>query len=207
MLRGIFPKEYAFYDFFENLMQINISISEEFLVMTEKAENLEDSSKKIKKLERDADKITRASIDLLHRTFITPIDRDDIFDLIKGLDGFSDQVNAAAFRIANYGISEIKPETITFAQIIHKGVLELDLAVKGLRKIKKSKDIREHCSNIHELENESDEIMRQAIANLFNQTDVPLLFKWKEIFERLEKSVDRLEKVAHTIETILIDNS
>jgi hypothetical protein len=81
-------------------------------------------------------------------------------------------------------------------------------AIKSLRHIKKqSHEIRSKCSLIHEFENQADDISRVAIANLFKANDMMMIMKWKEIFERLEKAVDRMERVANTIESILIDNA
>ena len=207
MLRGILPKEYAFYDYFDKLMHINLTISEEFIAIAEGKVALENASRTIKYHERETDKIAHNCIDLLHRTFITPIDRDQIYDLIKGLDDFADQIDAATFRLTYYDVESIRPEVIEFAKVIHSCNIELADAVKGLRKIKKSQFIREKCFKVHELENQSDEILRMAIGNLFKENNVHLIIKWKEIFERLEKAVDRQEKVANTIESILIENA
>ncbi len=207
MLRGILPKEVAFYDYFDKLAALNLSISKVFMKMVEGKKNIIESAQEIKKLEREAERLTRTSIDLLHRTFITPFDRDDIFQLFKGMDNFSDDINAATFRLTHYEINEIRPETIDFAQNILNCAIEIESAVKGLRKIKKNTAIRQSCAKVHELEFQSDEILRKAIASLYHQSDVMLLLKWKEIYERLEKAVDRMEKVASIIEGILIDNS
>jgi uncharacterized protein len=207
MLRGILPKEYKFYDYFEKLMDINMKISEEFVLIAEGKVTLENASRTIKYHERESDKISHDCIDLLHKTFITPIDRDQIYDLIKGLDDFADQIDAATFRLTYYDIESIRPDTYEFAKVIHECNLVLADAVKGLRKIKKSAYIREQCFKVHELENQSDEILRKAIGSLFKENNVHLIIKWKEIFERLEKAVDRQEKVANIIESILIDNA
>jgi uncharacterized protein len=208
MWKGILPQEYAFFDFFERLMAINVSISTEFSSIAEGKTDLQNASNRVRFLERDADKVTHTCIDLLHRTFITPIDRDQIYSLMKGLDDFADQINAATFRITYYDIKEIQKDAIEFARIIHASSIELEQAVKGLRNIKKNThEIRDKCFLVHELENQSDDVLRIAIANLFKEQDILLIIKWKEIYERLEKAVDRLEKVANTIESILIDNA
>lgn len=207
MFRGILPKEVAFYDYFDKLAALNLSISKVFMKMVEGNKNIIESAQEIKKLEREAERITRTSIDLLHRTFITPFDRDEIFQLLKGLDNFSDDINAATFRLTHYEIETIRPETIDFAQNIMSCAIEIEAAVKGLRKIKKNEEIRKSCAKVHELEFLSDEILRKAIASLYHQEDVMLLLKWKEIYARLEKAVDRMERVASIIEGIVIDNS
>jgi uncharacterized protein len=208
IFRGLLPKEFAFYDYFERLMNINLQVSNEFLALVKEKKHPEVASNAIKRLEREADKLTKECIDLLHRTFITPIDRDQIYQLITGLDDFADQMNAATFRLSYYGIEEMRPDTMDFAKIINNCNLELEKAIKGLREIKKeSHAIRSSCAKIHEYEYQADDISRIAIANVFKTNEFMLIIKWKEIFERLEKAVDRMERAANTIESILIDNA
>ena len=208
MLRGLLPREYAFFDYFERLMSINIQISIEFLALVKEKKYPEVATKAIKRLEREADKTAKECIDLLHKTFITPIDRDQIYQLVNGLDDFADQMNAATFRLFYYDVEETMPDTLEFAKIIHNSNLALEEAIKCLRNTKKnSKIIRDKCAQIHELENQADDVSRIAIANLFKTKDIMMIIKWKEIFERLEKAVDRVERVANTIESILIDNA
>lgn len=208
MLRGLLPKEVAFFDYFDQLMEINKTISVTFAEMIEGKQEQQAASAAIKKLEREADRISRVCLDLLHRTFITPLERDDIFNLVKCLDGFADNINATAFRLANYGITELRPESHEFAKIIVAAVNALDVAMHGLKNIKKNdQEIREKCILIHDLENDSDEINRSAVSKLFDQDDVMLLLKWKSIYERMESSVDRLERAANIIETIVIDHA
>ncbi|MBK7095900.1 MAG: DUF47 family protein [Saprospiraceae bacterium] len=207
MFRGILPKEVAFYDYFEKMAALNLSISQTFLQAVEGNANLGESVVEIKRIEHECENTARIAIDLLHRTFITPFDRDDIYTLLKGLDSFSGDIKGAASRLALYKFEEIRPETIDFAQNIHESAVEIDLAVKGLRKIKKNISIRENCLRVHDLEFQSDEILSQAISNLFITDDILLMIKWKEIYGKLEKAVDRLEKVACIIESIIIDNS
>jgi uncharacterized protein len=207
MLRGLLPKEFAFYDYFDQMIDIDLKISRLILEMIEKGENLAELARQIKELEREADKKARTCTDLLHNTFITPIDRNDIFTLTKRLDDLADQINAAAFRISSYDIREIRPEAVAFSKIIHACIEELVLAVKDLRKIKHKNKLRESCKKVHDLESEADDILKKVIPRLFQEGDAMLLIKWKEIFERLEKAVDRCEDVASTIESILIENS
>ena len=88
MLRGLLPREYAFYDYFERLMNINLQVSNEFLAFVKEKKHPEVATNAIKRLEREADKLTKECIDLLHRTFITPIDRDQIYQLVNGMDDF-----------------------------------------------------------------------------------------------------------------------
>ena len=207
MFRGILPKEYAFFDYFDQLISIDKQISILFLTMVNNEGGRVEISKQIKDLERHADKLSRNCTDLLHNTFITPIERNDIFTLVKRLDDLADQMNAAAFRMSTYDVAEIRYEVVEFATIIQSCIEELIIAIRDLRKFKHKSQIMESCKRIHDLENQADEILRAAVSRLFKEGDVLLLIKWKEIFERLEKAVDRCEDIASTIESILIDHS
>lgn len=207
MFRGILPKEYAFFDYFDELIQTDMEISSLFLSMMTSNDNRLELSKQIRELEKRADKITHTCTDLLHNTFITPIERNDIFVLIKRMDNIADHINAAAFRISSYDITEIRPEAVEFSKIIHDCIKELVVSIKGLRKVKDTQEIRNSCKRVHDLENQSDDVLRAAVNRLFKEGEVLTLIKWKEIFERLEKAVDKCEDVASTIEAILIENS
>ncbi len=207
MFRGILPKEYAFFDYFDQLISLDKQISILFLTLMNNEEGRMELSKQIRDLERHSDKLARNCTDLLYKTFITPIDRNDIYTLVKRLDDFADQINAAAFRISAYDVTDIRYEAVEFATIIQSCIEELIIAVKELRKIRNKNQILESCKRVHDLENQADEILRGAISRLFKEGEVLLLIKWKEIFERLEKAVDRCEDIASTIETILIEHS
>jgi hypothetical protein len=207
MFRGILPKEYAFFDYFDQLISIDKQIGILFLTMMNNEGGRIEISKQIKDLERHSDKLARNCTDLLYKTFITPIERNDIFTLVKRLDDLADQINAAAFRISAYDINEIRYEAVEFATIIQSCIEELIVAVRDLRKLNNKNQILDCCKRVHELENQADEILRSAVSRLFKEGDVLLLIKWKEIFERLEKAVDRCEDIASTIEGILIEHS
>jgi len=207
MFRGILPKEYAFFDYFDQLISIDKQIGILFLTMMNNEGGRTDLSKQIKDLERHSDKLARNCTDLLYKTFITPIERNDIFTLVKRLDDLADQINAAAFRISAYDVNEIRYEAVEFATIIQSCIEELIVAVRDLRKLNNKNQILDCCKRVHELENQADEILRSAVSRLFKEGEVLLLIKWKEIFERLEKAVDRCEDIASTIEGILIEHS
>lgn len=207
MFRGILPKEYAFFDFFDQLISTDKEISTLFMTMMTNDVDRAEVSKQIRELVRKTDKISRNCTDLLHDTFITPIERNDIFTLTKRLDDLASQINAAAFRLSAYGVGEIRPEAVEFSKIIHSCIEELVITVHELRKIKDKNKILESCKKVHDLENKADEILRSAISRLFQEGEAMLLIKWKEIFERLEKAVDKCEDIVCIIEGILIENS
>ena len=207
MFRGILPKEYAFFDYFDQLISLDKQMSILFLTMMNNEEGRDDISRQIKDLERHADKLSRSCTDLLYKTFITPIERNDIFTLVKRLDDLADQLNAAAYRMSAYDVIGIRYEAVEFATIIQSCIEELTVAVKELRIMKNKNHILDCCKRVHDLENQADEILRRAVSRLFKEGEVLMLIKWKEIFERLEKAVDRCEGIASTIEGIMIEHS
>jgi uncharacterized protein len=207
MFKRILPREAAFFDYFDRLIEIDLKSSRLIHEMIKKGENLAELAGQIKDLEREADIKARTCTDVLHNIFITPIDRNDIFTLVKHLDDLADKINSAAFRISAYNIKEIRPEAVDFTNIILSCIEELAFAVKSLRNKNKDNRVLESCKKVHDLESQADEILRKAIPNLFQGDDALTLIKWKEIFERLEKTVDRCEDIAGTIEGILIENS
>ncbi len=207
MLKGILPKEYAFFDFFDEHIQITIQICKEFKSLTEAPTKILEYVEKIDKLEKEADKIHDTCTEALHKTFITPIERSDIFNIIKRMDDIADNMRTASNRMSIYEITEIRDEAKEMADILLNSTTELKEAIFGLRNIKKPDVINEKCALIHKLENDADEILRKAITRLFKEKDTVLIIKWKEIFERLEKAVDRCDNLANLIEGVLIDNA
>jgi uncharacterized protein len=207
MLRGILPKEYAFFDYFDQLIFADKQISVLFLLMMNNKEDRAEIARQIKELERHTDKLARSCTDLLHNTFITPIDRNDIFTLINRLDDFADLINSASYRMNVYDVDEVRPEAVEFSKILQACVEELIIAIKELRKLRNKNLILDCCKKVHDYENQADEILRNAISGLFKEGELLILFKWKEIFERLEKAVDKCEDIASTIESILIEHS
>jgi len=207
MLKGILPKEYAFFDYFDQLIFADKQISILFLLMLNNKNDRQEISRQIKDLEKHTEKLSRNCSDLLHNTFITPLDRNDIFILIHRLDDFANLINSATYRVSIYDISEVRPEAIELTKIIQACVDELTIAIRELRKMRNKNMILECCKKVHDYENQADEILRNAISVLFKEGELLLLFKWKEIFERLEKTVDKCEDIAITIESILIEHS
>jgi hypothetical protein len=207
MFRGILPKEYAFFDYFDQMIITDKAISELFLSMMTSEQNRIEVSKQIKELERNSYFLSRSCTDLLHNTFITPIDRNVIFKLAKQLDNLADQMNAAAYRVSVYDVDDIRDEAVEFSKVLLSCIEELVFAIKELKKLKNKNQILYRCKRVHDLENQADEILRSAISRLFKDGELLRLIKWKEIFERLEKAVDNCDDIACIIEGILIEDS
>ena len=203
MLRGLLPKEVDFFNYFDEHISLGVQTSKILLELAEGAD-IAEKAKEIKNLEHQMDDIVHHCTEQLYRTFITPIDRTDILKLIKRLDDIGDCIHGAASRIELYELTNMRPEIKEIANILIKSTEEIAKALKGLRKTKLDKEINEYCINVHHFESEGDEILRRAIIKLFKEDNPIDIIKWKEIFERLEKAVDRCEDVAIIIEGILI---
>jgi len=204
MFKRFLPKEYSFFDFFEEHAGLTIATCKELLELTSGKSEAVESVQRIKDLEHDADKITVRCIEALQKTFITPIERTDIHQLIKRLDDIVDIINAASSRIYLYDITEMRPEARELAHILVLASGEINGALKGLRNLKNIRIIREKCSAIHGLESQGDEVLKSALMRLFKEDEPMVIIKWKEIFERLEKAINRCKDVADMIEEIVI---
>ncbi len=207
MFKSILPKEYNFYDYFEKHIAISKSISEILIQLSDGKIELETCAKQIREMENQADKITHECTEALHKTFITPIERTDIFTLIKRLDDIADNMESAVSRMSLYDVKEIRPETREVADILVSQINALEIAIKGLRNIKNGDAIKEQCIRVRELESIGDKAFRRGLQRLFRETDAVVIIKWKEIMERFEKAIDRCEDVANVIESVLIDNA
>jgi uncharacterized protein len=207
MFRNILPKQYSFYNFFEQHTLVTKETCRELIAITSQGGDIASHVQRIKELEHQADEITHRCIEALHKTFITPIERTDIHYLIKRLDDIVDFIDSAVIRLGLYDITIIRPETREIADVLMRAVCEIELALKGLRNLKDVKLVNEKCINIHTLESEGDDLMRSALSRLFKEGDALLIIKWKEIFERLEKAVDRCEDVANIIEGVVLASS
>lgn len=207
MFRNLFPKSPLFFDFFEQHAQL-ISESAEVFYKWVSAPQFDPTitADKIKSIEHDADLVAHRCIEALHKTFITPIDREDIHLLISNLDNIIDEIEAAARHIELYHLETMTPEVIKLSQSLQKPIWELTQALPYLRNMQ-GDTIRVHCENINFYENEMDDLLNTSVATLFQHNHDPILImKWKEIYEHLESASDRCEDVANILEGIVLEN-
>jgi uncharacterized protein len=159
----------------------------------------------VQAIEHRCDELTHDIIERLNRTFVTPIDREDIHALADSLDDVMDAIDSAADSLSLYRIDRIRPEARQQAVLIRRSVEQLRRALGGLEKRDGS---REAVIETKRLEHEADAVHRSAISRLFSEeTDAITIIKWKEIFDFLEHAIDRSEKVAVVIEGVLVKHS
>lgn len=200
------PREGKFFDLFEKSADALVECSIEFKNLLNDLPNVERRSVTIKEIEHKGDEITHQTIELLHKTFITPIDRENIHQLICSMDDVIDLLEAAAQRIFLYRITKITPETLELSDVCVRSCEHVRDAVRRLNNLKNPDQIIKECIEINRLENEADHILRSAMAKLFNdEPDTRNLIKMKEIYELLESCTDRCEDVANVIEGIVLE--
>jgi uncharacterized protein len=159
----------------------------------------------IRKIEREGDELTHAILTKLNQTFITPFDREDIYQLASKLDDVLDFIHTATTRIQMYRITNPPPAAAELAKIILMQSEELQKAVSLMQK---NGNILVHCVEINRLENEADNVAQQAIASLFEHEKDPItLIKIKELIEFLERATDKAEDVANVLESVVLKNT
>jgi predicted phosphate transport protein (TIGR00153 family) len=204
----LLPHDASFFGHFEHQGKKTVEGCRAFLEMVEQADNLESRAERVKQIEHECDEITHAVVEGLHKTFITPIDRNDIYRLITKMDDIMDFVEAAADRVALYEIGKMTKEVGDLARCLVQSAEHVLGAVSSIRDLGKPNGILQHCIEINRLENVADGILRSALARLFREEKDPIaVIKWKEIYETLESATDRCEDVANIIEGVVLENS
>jgi predicted phosphate transport protein (TIGR00153 family) len=204
----LLPKETSFFDFFDRHAALTVQGAREFLSLVTTGQNVGPKAKRIKEIEHETDVITHQCVEALHKTFITPIERDDIYRLITRMDDIMDFVEAAAERISLYDVKPMSEEVKDLADCLVRSCEQVEIAVKGLRSMKNADLIIKTCIEINRLENEGDAILRNAVARLFrDQADAVTIIKWKEVYENLENATDRCEDVANIIEGVVLEHA
>ena len=202
------PTEGKFFDLFNKHAELGVKCAKEMVALMTNFDDLELRVHAIENLEKQADKVTHDCIELLHKTFITPLDRDDIHQLITRMDDILDLLEDAAQTISLYDIKAITPEAKRLAELCLACAEKVKLAVELLQNMDNSRQILTICQEIDRLESDADHVMRAAMSKLFrDEPDVRTLIKLKAIYEILETVTDRCEDVANIIEGIIVENA
>jgi uncharacterized protein len=199
------PRDREFFDLFEeaggNILRAAALLEEMLRDFPERNELARD----ILICEQDGDRVTHDIIQRLNQTFVTPIDREDIYELASALDDVVDYTEEVADYLGLYNIEAPMSQAQDLAGVLHACGRQIAQAMPRLRGFK---DISHYTVEINRLENDGDRITREAIASLFdNRIDPMVVIRWKDIFERLEEAIDSCEHVANILEGIVIKNS
>lgn len=208
MFAWLMPNEGRFFELFGEHAEQILLASRELASLMAAFDDLERRSYEIETIEKRGDKIAHSAIELLHKTFITPIDRDNIHRLITKMDDILDLVEDSAHSIILYDVRAVTPEAKRLADICVACSEKVKEAVQLLSNMENARTIMALCVDIDKLESEADHVMRAAIARLFrDEPDVRQVIKLRSIYELLEEVTDRCEDVANIIEGIVLENS
>jgi uncharacterized protein len=204
----LFPKEENFFDYFEQLADKIEQGSQFFLEMTRNHNYSAARTSRLKEIEHEADGIAHKTYERMYKTFLTPIDREDIQALVNKMDDIMDHIDGTAVRLHMYKVKKPNEEIIQQAEILFQAIKKIKCLIHGLRDMKNSRMILDGCAEIHAMENTGDIVLRTIITDLFiREQDAVELLKWKEIVELLEEAIDVCESVSHIIRGIVLKYS
>jgi predicted phosphate transport protein (TIGR00153 family) len=199
------PREREFFDLFEEAGANIVKAAGLLEQMLQAWPDHGDHGREVLACEHEGDRITHDIIQRLNQTFVTPIDREDIYALASALDDVVDYTEEVADYLGLYKIEAPMSQAQDLAHVLHAAARQISEAMPRLRGFK---DISHYTVEINRLENDGDRITREAIASLFdNGIDPMVVIRWKDIFERLEEAIDATEHVANILEGIVIKNS
>jgi uncharacterized protein len=201
----LIPREARFFDDFVAMaeqIRLGATMLEEMLA-PEKP--IWDKADQIKEVEHKCDFLTHEIIQRLHRTFVTPLDREDIHTLARSLDDVMDAIDASASVVRLYSITKVRPDARELARIIKASADQMVIALGALER---RKGVAEPAVEINRLENEADRIHQAAVRLLFQEERDPIeIMKWKEILDFLEDATDRCEDVANVVEGVVVKHA
>ena len=199
---SLFPREEDFFALFRKQAGLVKKGCDQLHEMVERYDRLEERVRALKEVEHEGDLVTHELFERLNRTFITPLEREDIHDLASGLDDVLDAVEAVGSRLVLYKIQRATPEAATLTGILVKCGVQIEQAVDHLKDFM---GLMAFTIEINRLENEADHISREVVADLFSgRHEVLDIMRWKEIYGRLEGATDLCEDVANVIESIVL---
>lgn len=210
LIRAFIPKETKFLDMFEdaanNIVKAAGLLNQ--LLMIDDVEKRNVLVKQIKEIESNGDTITHTIFEELNKTFITPIDREDIQSLTAFLDDVLDYINGTAQKIQLYKPKKFPPQFLEISDMILQAGRQIQIAVIELKNIKNPMKIKEACIKINEIENRADDAFHLGLSEMFeNEKDAIELIKQKDILATLEKATDKAEDVADVLKTIIVKNN
>jgi len=204
ILSWMIPQEKHFFDMIEKQSK-NVVVGVDALVdMLEHYTDLDQKREKIKRIENEGDRMVHDIFSELNKTFITPIDREDISSLTSSLDDILDYLEGVAERLVLYKIKKPPIYMLEFARTLQRATMNVNHGISLLRNFKEAAHIRNFCKEVNTLENEGDTLLRKATAELFETKDAVEIIKVKELYDNMEAAIDRCEDVADVIGDILV---
>lgn len=204
---NLLPKDTVFYDLFENIVRHCVTAAEHLRAMAGKFPDGAAELQMIRDAEHQADGLAHAALDRLDRTFITPFDREDIHELVGGLDDIVDTIDALAKRLPLYHVKKMEPAFIKQCDVLIEATRSVSDAVHKLRKARKLTELSQKLIDIHHQESIGDDNHHAAVSELYKGETEPLeVMKWKEFYDMIETAIDACEDVGNTLERIVLKN-
>jgi hypothetical protein len=204
-LPSLVPKDRVFFDLFNEAGHNTLRAAQMLQQMLESWPDDQGYARELLLAEQEGDRITHDIIQRLNATFVTPLDREDIYGLATTLDDVVDYIEETADFLGLYQIEAPMAQAQDMAKVLVDSCVQLAMALEHLRGFK---DLEQYWIEIHRLENDGDRLSRDAVASLFaNGIDPMVVIRWKDIFGVLEKAIDATESVAHILEGIVIKNA
>lgn len=207
----LMPREGRFFTLFDQHASLVVQGS---VALVELLKNFDDNGSRaarvarILELEHSADRVTRETVSLLHQTFVTPLDRDDIHRLISRMDDVLDLIQDVTEALQLYDIQRLTQEAVQLAELLTQCCSRMQEAVHQLATLKDSARILKLCNDIDSLESQADTVMRTAISKLFREeSDVKQLIKLETVYQLLEAATDQCEDVANIIEGVVLEHA
>ncbi len=201
----LLPREDRFYALIEAAAANMTKGAEMLVAMLSDYTNIQEKARAIKDVEHAGDELTHGTYEQLNRIFVTPLDREDIGAISSAVDDVLDLVEAAADDFVLCSIEEPLPPSLEMAQLIVQGCVQIQQAVAYLRRLNKDRAaFRDRLTEINRIENQGDDVYRNAIQTLFRQSDPLLILKWKQVYDHLERAIDSCEDVADVLHGVLL---
>lgn len=200
----VVPQDKVFFDHFEKMSAVLLEAAECLVDLVEDFSDVKNKCHRLKQIEHSGDIITHEVYEHLNRTFITPLEPEEISRLASALDDILDYIDGTAQQMNMYNIPDTDDHMIEFAKVIQLSVVEIDGAVRSIRGMKSPKSVEDRCIEINRLENLADDILAHAIRELFENDDAVTIIKFKDIYENLELATDKCEDAANVLSDIAI---
>jgi len=194
------PKDNLFFELFSKGAEIFNTSAKELQLLMNELDNPNARLDKLAKLEHEGDVITHELIEYTKKMFITPLDREDIFNITKGIDNITDGIESTAHLFYMYNVTSATPEAIELVNKLMAVTTDLVMVISELKNLSKSTILTKKIIDVNTLENEADLIYRKAMRKLFeNPDDLLFVIKWKNLYHHLEDSIDACETLANEI--------
>ena len=205
---SLIPHEEKFFDLFEQQAKSLQTGTQIFKELVSNWVPDHPGVQKLRELEHECDITTHEILDKLNRTFVTPLDREDIHHLAGQLDDVMDEIQAISERMVLFRIQSTTPDLLEQATVLDEAVSNVLKAVESIRNLNRPRRILDYCIEINRLENRGDRTFERAIGHLFNNSSDPVeIIKWKELYDSTEYAIDKCEDIANIIEGIVVKHT